>query len=110
MAKYLVVAHQTAASPELVAKLQELAAADAEAEFVLLVPATSSTHLLTWVDGEREQVAQRRASEATAVLRRAGLRVTNTIIGDADPLKAIENELTSSGNEYAMTVISMLPP
>lgn len=39
MARYLVVAHRTAKSPELAAKLKELLAQDPEARFVLLVPA-----------------------------------------------------------------------
>ncbi len=39
MARYLVVAHRTAKSPELAAKLREIQAQDPEARFVLLVPA-----------------------------------------------------------------------
>jgi hypothetical protein len=110
MSKYLVVAHQTAASPELIARLKELQERDDQAQFVLLVPATSSAHLLTWVEGESEQIAQRRAAQATSTLRQNGLSVTNTLIGEADPLKALDKELRENGDDYAMTVISTLPP
>ena len=110
MSKYLVVAHQTAASPELIARLKELQEQDDQAQFVLLVPATSSAHLLTWVEGENEQIAQRRAAQATSTLRQNGLSVTNTLIGEADPLRAIDKELRENGDDYAMTVISTLPP
>ena len=110
MSKYLVVAHQTAASPELIARLKELQEQDDKAQFVLLVPATASAHLLTWVEGESQQIAQRRASQATSALRQNGLSVTDTIIGEADPLRSIDKELREHGDDYAMTIISTLPP
>ena len=47
MGLYLVVAHQTAASPELLEAVRKVMARELEAEFVLLVPATPVTHLLT---------------------------------------------------------------
>jgi hypothetical protein len=109
MAKYLVVAHQTAASPELLDRLKKLRGSDVSAEFVLLVPATARRHLLAWVEGEAEQAAQQRASRATQAMREAGLLVTNTVIGDADPLKALNDELSRGGNVYSTIVISMLP-
>ena len=64
MSSYLVVAHQTATSPELLQRLSELAAEDPQAEFTLLVPATPLTHLLVWEEGETYQVAENRAEEA----------------------------------------------
>ena len=46
MARILIVAHQTAGSPELLERVKALAAADPEAEITLLVPATPTGHLL----------------------------------------------------------------
>ena len=46
MARYLVLAHQTASSPELVERVTALAGTDPSSEFVLLVPATETQHLL----------------------------------------------------------------
>ena len=40
MARYLVVAHQTVTSPELLKVVRGVRDQDADAEFVLLVPAT----------------------------------------------------------------------
>jgi hypothetical protein len=108
MASYLVVAHQTAASPELITTLKEVAAKDAGAAFVLLVPATPVRHLLTWVGGDEQEVARRRAEEATTTLQGADLNVVQTLIGDADPLRAIEQE-HQRGGPYALTIISTLP-
>ena len=109
MAYYLVVAHQTAASPELIAKLQEMLAADPEAKFVLLVPATPANHLLVWVEGEAQQIAQRRATESAAVLTAAGLPVVDALVGASDPLQAITAEHERKGRAYEQIVISTLP-
>ena len=77
MALYLVVAHQTAASPELLEKLKEIDAEDADAEFVLLVPATPVGHLLTWTEGESQEVARTTAWDAAHRLRDAGLSLVD---------------------------------
>jgi nucleotide-binding universal stress UspA family protein len=64
----LVVAHQTASSPELVERVTALAGADPSAEFVLLVPATATQHLLGWMEGEAMEVAGRGAGEYDGVI------------------------------------------
>ena len=51
MGRYLLVAHQTADSPELRGRVLELVRQDPAAEFVLLVPATPIS-VLTSVGGE----------------------------------------------------------
>jgi hypothetical protein len=108
MARYLVVAHQTAASPSLVQRLKEIAAGDANAEFVLLVPATSSRHLLTWVEGEGDQIARERANVSAQTLRSAGLKIAAAHVGPADPLEAVRQEHRSRPG-YESTIISTLP-
>ena len=92
MARYLVVAHRTAKSPELAAKLKELLAQDPEARFVLLVPAVPPPG---WVYEENE--VRRRAEEEAAAAKRAleaqGIPVEEAKAGDISPLLAIEEEL-----------------
>ena len=109
MARYLLVAHQTADSPELRSKVLELVRRDAEAEFVLLVPATPVGYLLELAGEGRSAlaVARKRAQRARELLVEAGARVTATRIGSYDPLRAIEDELHYE--RYDALVISTLP-
>jgi hypothetical protein len=108
MARYLVVAYQTAESQELLDQLSELFKDDPRAEFVLLVPATPVGYLLTWEEGEAMQLALHRAQTALATFRMLGIPMYESHIGDASPLKAIEDELQR--RRYAAVVISTLPP
>lgn len=109
MSNYLVVAHQTAASEELVRALKAISEADRESEFVLLVPATRVNHLMTWTEGESEEVARSTAAEASRVLREAGLNLERTVIGQADPMKAIEETAQMRDSMYEAIVICTLP-
>ena len=110
MALYLVVAHQTAASPELTDALSSAAASDPDAEFVLLVPATPARHLLTWVEGHDEDAARQAAASAATALRRTGLTLHDIVIGQSDPLEAVRHELLDSGRNYVQVFVSTLPP
>lgn len=107
MALYLVVAHQTAASPELLQLLQHLQALHDDAEFVLLVPATPVTHLLTWTEGESLEVARSTAIDAARTIRAADINLVDTVIGAPDPLDAIQDE--HRARPYTATIISTLP-
>lgn len=106
MARYLVVANQTATSLELIDRLKELVHEDDSV--VLLVPATPTQDLLTWQEGGHEQ-AQRVAVRSLALLRDAGLHPEDAIVGDPDPLRAVSAEVASSGRHYDKIVISTLP-
>ncbi len=108
MARYLLVAHQTAESEELLEGARALAREDPDAEFVLLVPATPVGNLLVWEEGEAADVASRRAASARAKLEEQGLRVVEARAGDQDPVAAISDEL-HAGRRYAAIVISTLP-
>src|SRR5262245_10135197 len=108
MARYLLVAHQTAESEELQQGARALAGEDPDAEFVLLVPATPVGNLLVWEEGQTAEVARRRAASARARLEQQGLRVVEARPGDQDPVAAIADEL-HSGVRYAAIVISTLP-
>jgi hypothetical protein len=109
MGRYLVVAHQTASSPELLAKLKEVAREDAEAEFILLVPATRPEHLAAWVEGEARAAAERAAEQAKQVFEKNGLSITRTAVGDEVPLDAVRDELRDNPAHYDAIVVSTLP-
>jgi hypothetical protein len=109
MARHLIVAHQTAGSPELVDRVRQLAEHDPEAEFVLLVPATPTSHLLTWEEGEARQLATLRAQEASEALRAAGVEVVAARVGSHSPLEAVGDELRAEPG-YAGIVLSTFPP
>lgn len=109
MAKYLVVAHQTATSPTLISKLREIAANDASARFTLVVPVTRVEHLLTWTEGEAKAVAERTAAEAKELMERYDVRVDACSVGDESPLQAISDALADGGT-YEAIVISTLAP
>jgi hypothetical protein len=109
MARYLLVAHQTAESQELREQVAALVQEDRGAEFVLLVPATP-VGLLTAVGGEGRsavQVARWRGARARSLLEEVGARVTAVRIGSYDPLVAVEEELRAG--DYSAVVISTLP-
>jgi hypothetical protein len=108
MARYLLVAHQTAECDELREAAANLAAEDPEAEFVLLVPATPVNSLLVWERGETYEVAVKRAASASERLRQDGLRVVDARPGDADPLAAVADEI-DAGGQYRAIVVSTLP-
>jgi hypothetical protein len=109
MARHLIVAHQTAGSPELVERVRELAASDPKAEFVLLVPATPTGHLLHWEEGEARQLATQRARDAAEALREVGVEVVAARVGSQSPLEAVGDELRIEP-DYAGIVVSTFPP
>jgi hypothetical protein len=74
----LVVANQTADSPELIEALQERAS-EGEAEFTLLLPPLA---------GHRDE-ARKRVDEIVAGWREAGLEA-NGEVGDSDPVVAVK--------------------
>jgi hypothetical protein len=109
MARYLIVAYQTAGSPELAERVRSLVAEDPDAEFTLLVPATPPSHLHTWEEGEARQLAMRRGSQAALGLGAVGAKVTAVRVGSHRPLDAVSDELYTHG-AYAAIVVSTFPP
>jgi hypothetical protein len=108
MSRYLVVAHQTALSPDLQRKVRALIAEDSAAEFAVLVPETSGVPL-TW-EGETVDVAGQRAEASKTLLEEtAGARVFRTAVGAPEPLQAITDELRMHPG-YDALVICTLPP
>lgn len=110
MIRYLVVANQTATSAELIDKLRELSQLwQGETEFVVLVPATPVHRLLIREESSVREVAQRRLAEVVQVMRRAGLKVSHSLLGSADPLSAIAEAIDKSDGAYDAIVISTFP-
>lgn len=109
VARYLLVAHQTAERKELLAAAKQLASEDSEATFTLLVPATPVGDLLIWEEGETKDVAHARARSASSVLQGHGINVEESKVGDADPVLAVDDEFLAGGR-YDAIVVATLPP
>ena len=110
MARYLVVAHETVTSPELLKLVRAIREQEEGAEFVLLVPATPVRHLLFRRGDEHdaELTARKRVERARAVFAKKGVPLTDARVGAADPADAIEREVAANPG-YAGFVISTLP-
>lgn len=109
MGRYLIVAHQTAASPELIGRARARALADPDAEFTLLVPATHVVHLFTsWDEDDVKEQAVARARTAAARLNDAGVRVTAVRLGAPSPLDAVGDELREHPG-YSGIILSTFP-
>jgi len=109
MARYLVVANQTALSPELSQCLLAIAAEHPDAQFVLVVPATPVEHLLGNEEGHAEEIAQRRAAKALAHFHGLGIPVVDAHTGSSRLLYAIEESLRPYPKEFGGIVISTFP-
>ena len=111
MSRYLILAHETAASPRLIQRVVEIRGEDPEAEFLLLVPATPVKHLLLRRrEGPEGRVAEQRAKEARSAFSAAGVQLAETRIGDASPLQAVTDEMTRDpAPQYTAVIISTLP-
>lgn len=108
MGKVLVVANQTAESEELLSAMRERAERGG-CEFTLLIPATP--HGLQWATNMDADAAKREAEShreaLLARLRDAGIEVYDAIVGDPDPLAAIEDCCNLAN--YDEVIVSMLP-
>jgi hypothetical protein len=110
MARYLLVANETAESPELLRAVNEIHSRDDDAEFVIVIPATP-LNLLQQFEGtvkSARALAAQRAQRTRRHLEDAGIRVRSTRVGNWDPYVAIEEELADT--TYDAIVLSTLPP
>ena len=107
MARYLIVAHQTAESEQLRAAARKLARREPDGEFVLLVPATPVNSLLLWEEGETDEIARRRAASAQERLIADGVPVVDARVGDGEPVTAVADELRRA--EYDGILVGTLP-
>jgi nucleotide-binding universal stress UspA family protein len=108
MQSVLVVANQTAESEELLAALRERAERS-ESRFTVLIPATP--HGISWAAnmfaGKGHEEAEAHRDALVDRLRASGIEVEGTIVGDPDPLAAIQD--ACNGGSYDEVIVSTLP-
>ena len=109
MSRVLVVANQTAESDELLNALRERGRRDDDCEFTVLIPATP--HGLAWAanmaaDKGRDEASEHRDALVER-LRGSGIPVNDAIIGDPDPLAAIQDACNLG--DYDELIVSTLP-
>lgn len=109
MARYLVIAYQTADNPALATQLRSLAAEDLDARFVLLIPATATEHLRLASAGEAHVLAREAAERAQESFRRRGIELEAVRVGSPNPVAAATEELAEPG-WYDHVVVSTFPP
>jgi hypothetical protein len=107
MARYLIVAHQTAESPELRTAIRDIAGRDADAALTLVVPATPVTHLVGWTGGESAAVAWEAGQRARARWEADGIEVEEVVVGDANPLYAVADAFNRG--TWDEVIVSTLP-
>lgn len=108
MNHYLVIAHGTATSPDLVESLSRLAADDPYSAFTLLVTATHAP----WVEQNvyYEEQALRRAQEGRRLLEAAGVYLARVMVGAGSPLVAAQDELIANPERYDAILLHTRPP
>ena len=109
MARYLVIAYQTAEQPALIQKLKDLGKDDQEARFALLIPATAAQHLQLVSAGESKALARKAAWRARSRFRDEGIQLVTVRVRKPNPVVAISEELMADPS-YDGIVISTFPP
>jgi GABA permease len=108
MRRYLVVAHQTLASRELL-EAMKAKSAEEDTAFYLLVPIHHGEPGLTWTEGHDRAVAQRRLSEAQLRMTAEGVTVAGEVGGDS-PVDSVDEVLRREGSgTFAGIIVSTLP-
>jgi len=109
MPRYLVVAHRTLGSPELLGALLERSVGG-ESTFHLLVPEYHGGLGLTYTDTRSRAVAHESLTEAQARFEAHGLATTGEV-GEASPVEAVATVLEREGSEaFDAVLVSTLPP
>jgi hypothetical protein len=108
MRRYLVVAHQTLGSPELLEAMRQQLD-QGPCAFHLVVPEYHGGPGLTWTESQVRAEAARHLEEARVSFTAQGLAVTGEV-GDASPVDAVANVLRRHGRKaYAGVIVSTLP-
>jgi hypothetical protein len=109
MRRYLVVAHQTLTSQELLEALRARASRE-DTAFHLLVPLYQGESGMTWTEGHVRAVATRRLDEALMHLTAAGLTVDGEVGTGDSPITSVEVVLRREGPAtFAGVIVSTLP-
>src|SRR3954466_889414 len=105
--RVLVVANRTAATPALIEAVRERAARG-PARFTLLVPNTAhGLHRLVDPEDQGEPEAQTTCELAVPLLEKAAGGPVESMIGDPEPLAAIQDAINVHG--FDELIISTLP-
>ncbi|MFL5757061.1 MAG: hypothetical protein ACJ77N_12275 [Chloroflexota bacterium] len=107
MATYLIVANRTLPSQTLASALAERAA-DRDARFHVVVPATPIGAGLTWDEEASRAAAQERLDAVLARLHDLGATEASGEVGVPDPVAAVEDALRHRSADEI--VLSTLPP
>lgn len=108
MHRYLVVAHQTLGSTELLEAMLDLVARE-RCTFHLVVPQFHGNSGLTWTEGKVWAEANQRLEEARLRFLAEGLAVTGEV-GDVSPVSSVEAVLRRDGRDtYEAIIVSTLP-
>jgi GABA permease len=105
--RILVVANQTACGDELLEVITTRMAAG-PCLFTLLVPATPAAEHATWTEGEARSLARTRMEVALARFAAAGAVTGEGVVGDANPVRAIDDVLLDGS--FDEIILSTLPP
>jgi hypothetical protein len=106
-ARVLVVANKTAATPALIEAVRERAARG-PARFTLLVPnAAHGLHRLVDPEDQADTEAQTTIELAVPLLEKAAGGTVESMIGDPEPLAAIQDAINVHG--FDELIISTLP-
>lgn len=106
-ARVLVVAHRTAATPALLEAVRERAARG-DAAFTLLVPAAAhGLHKIVDPEDADESEARTTLELALPLISEAAGHQVEGLIGDAEPLAAIQDAVNLEG--FDEIIISTLP-
>lgn len=108
MNHYLVIAHRTAASPELAACLTRLVAADPRVAITLLVTASHGP-----LEEHSDEVRARTvavAAGARAALAAEEVHLVRVLVGVGSPLVAAQDELIERPDVYDAVILLTRPP
>jgi hypothetical protein len=108
MRRYLVVSHQTLASPELLEAMRAKTAEE-DTTFHLLVPIHHGEPGLTWTLSHDRAVARRALQDALERFRADGFQVDGEVGGDS-PVDGVRDVLLSEGSDaFDGIIVSTLP-
>ena len=107
MPRYLVVAHRTLGSPELLEAMRERSGGE-DTTFHLLVPEYHGGLGLTYTDTRARAVAHQSLEEAKTRFAASGL-TTSGEVGEASPIEAIATVLERD-DAFDAVIVSTLPP
>jgi hypothetical protein len=108
MRRFLVVAHQTLSSPELLDKMASRAGEE-ESAFHLLVPIYHGEPGLTWTEGHDREAARHRLDETLIRLSAAGLTVSGEVGSDSPVESVVDVLLRDGAGAFDEIIVSTLP-